>query len=394
MATPALTAPQMPEPALAGLSVLDLSRLLPGGYATMLLADLGADVVKVEEPGKGDGTRSFPPYDSAGESGLHLALNRGKRSITLDLRTPAGRDLLIDLAAASDVLVESYRPGVMDRLGLGYDVLRVANPGLVYAAISGYGADGPYRDRAGHDIDYLAYAGALSFTGTAAGPHQPGLQIADIGGGGLLAVVAILAALRVRERTGEGQLCDVSMTDGVLSWLSIHAGAFAVSGEVPRAGSGLLGGGYACYGVYACADGRHVAVGALEPKFFTELLAVLGLPQLCDAHLDPARQSELRAELEAAFATRTRDDWAGRFADRDACVAPVLDLGEALADRHARARGMVDADGRLGVVPRLTGTPGRAGGPPSALGADTDAVLAALGRTPEQIAALRAAGVL
>ncbi|PZS32159.1 MAG: hypothetical protein DLM59_08650 [Pseudonocardiales bacterium] len=384
----------MSEPPLTGLQVLDLSRLLPGGYATLLLADLGADVVKVEEPGRGDGIRWFPPFGADGESGMHQALNRGKRSITLDLRTPQGRDLLIELTAAADVLVESYRPGVMDRLGIGYEVLRAANPRLVYVAITGYGYDGPYRDLAGHDIDYLAHAGALSFTGSLAGPGQPGLQIADIGGGGMMAVIAAMTALRVRERTGEGQFCDVSMTDGVLSWLSIHAGAFAVSGEPPRPGGGLLGGGYACYRVYACADGRHLAVGALEPKFFAALLAVLGLPQLMDAHLDPARQGDLAARLEAAFATRGRDEWVQLFAGHDACVAPVLDLGEVLVDRHATARGMVDGAGRLGVVPRLVGTPGRAGGPPSALGADTDAVLGALGRTTEQIAELRAAGVL
>ncbi len=384
----------MAEPPLAGLKVLDLSRLLPGGYATLLLADLGADVLKVEQPGRGDGIRGFPPLRADGESGMHLALNRGKRSITIDLRVPAGRDLLLQLVATGDVLVESFRPGVMDRLGVGFGALRETNPRLVYVAISGYGSDGPYRAVAGHDIDYLAYSGALSFTGSVAGPHQPGLQIADIGAGGLLAVVATLAALRVRDRTGEGQFCDVAMTDGVLSWLSIHAGAYAVSGQQPRPGEGLLGGGFACYGVYTCADGRHLAVGALEPKFFAELLAVLGLPELFDAQLDPARQGELRAALETAFGTRGRDAWMECFAGRDACVAPVLDLGEAFADPNARARGMVTGDGRIGVVPRLAATPGRVGGPPSPLGADTDAVLQELGRTAEQIAELRAAGVV
>ncbi len=389
-----MTQPPLPEPPLTGLRVLDLSRLLPGGYASLLLADLGAEVIKVEQPGIGDGIRHFPPVRADGEAGAHLALNRGKRSITLDLRSPLGRDLLIELAVGSDVLIESFRPTVMERLGVGYDVLHAASPRLIYAAITGYGADGPYRDRAGHDIDYLAHAGALSFSGSPAGPHQPGLQIADVGGGGLLAVVAVLAALRARERTGEGQFCDVSMTDGVLSWLSAYAGGYAVSGELPRPGSGLLGGGFACYGVYECADGRHVAVGALEPKFFAVLLAGLGLAELTEAHLDPAWQEELRARMAVVFATRTRDEWEALFTDSDACVAPVFDIGEALTDPHFRARGMVAADGALGVVPRLTGTPGRAGGPPSALGADTDAVLRDLGRSPEEIASLRSAGVI
>jgi alpha-methylacyl-CoA racemase len=209
-----------------------------------------------------------------------------------------------------------------------------------------------------------------------------------------MAAVAVLTALHVRERTGTGQYCDVSMTDGVLSWLSIHAGAFAASGELPRPGSGLLGGGYACYRVYACADGGHLAVGALEPKFFAEVLDVLGLAELMEGHRDPERQGELTARLAAVIATRGRDEWVQLFAGRDACVAPVLDLGEALAGPHAQARAMVDEAGRLGVVPRLTATPGRPGGPPSALGADTDDVLLALGRTPEQIARLRTAGVV
>lgn len=389
-----MTRAQHAEPPLTGLRVLDLSRLLPGGYASLLLADLGAEVIKVEEPGVGDGIRRYPPFRPDGESGAHLALSRGKRSITVNLRSPSGRDLLIDLAAGSDVLLESFRPGVMDRLGVGYDALHAANPRLVYAAITGYGADGPYRDRAGHDINYLAHAGALSFSGSPAGPHQPGLQIGDLGGGALMAVVAVLAALRFRERTGQGQFCDVSMTDGVLSWLSIHAGSYAVSGDLPRAGGGLLGGGFACYGVYECADGRHVAVGALEPKFFAALLDGLDLSHLADAHLDPARQGELRARIALVFSTRARDEWAEVFAHSDACVAAVLDVGEAMALPHFRARGMAAPDGSLGVVPRLTGTPGRAGGSPSGLGADTDTVLLEMGRSPQQIAELRSAGVI
>ena len=384
------------EPPLAGTRVLDLTRLLPGAYATMLLADLGADVVKVEEPGGGDPLRGFPPLDESGGSGAHAVLNRGKRSVTIDLKSADGPALLTDLAASADVLVESFRPGVLDRLGVGYQALRRRNSGLVYVAISGFGATGPYRHRAGHDIDYLAYAGALSLTGSAAGPHQPALQIADIGGGGLMAVVAALAALRAREVTGVGQFCDVSMTDGVLSWLALYVGGYRVGAAQPRPGTGLLGGGFACYGVYACADGRHVAVGALEPRFFAVLLDVLGLPELAHWQYEPARQDELRETLQRRFAERSRDEWMQCFADRDACVAPVLDLAEALADPHARAREMVFHDGAgpaLGVVPRLSETPGQPGGRAPGLGADNDEVLGTI-RSTEQIAALRRAGVL
>ncbi|MFL6138315.1 MAG: CaiB/BaiF CoA transferase family protein [Frankiaceae bacterium] len=388
---------------LAGLRVLDLSRLLPGGYATLVLADLGADVVKVEEPGRGDYLRWMPPFAANGEGGMHLALNRGKRSVTCDLRTPGGREVLLRLAGTADVLVESFRPGVMDRLGLGWEALRAANPALIYVAISGYGADGPLAGQAGHDIDYLAHAGVLSFSGhPATGPWQPGVQVGDLGGGAWPAVVAVLAALRVRERTGTGQFCDIAMTDGLLSWLSIHAGAHAVTGAQPQLGRELLNGGYACYGVYACADGRHVAVGALEPPFFAALLAGLALPELEPWHLDASRQDELRRRIEAAFATRPRDEWVAAFAGTDACVAPVNDLGEALAGPVAAARGMVVETTlpggapfrQLGVVPRLAATPGRPGGPPSPLGADTEEVLRAAGFDAERVRVLRTEGAL
>lgn len=388
---------------LAGLRVLDLSRLLPGGYATLLLADLGADVLKVEEPGKGDYLRWMPPYASTGEGAMHLALNRGKRSMTLNLKVSQGRAVLTRLAKDADVLIESFRPGVMDRLGVGWEVLREENPRLVYAAISGYGADGPYADRAGHDLNYIGYAGALSFSGhPVTGPWQPGLQVGDLGGGGMLAVIAVLTALRVRDATGHGQFCDVSMTDGVMSWLTLTAGAFAATGVPPRLGAETLNGGLACYGVYRCSDGRHVTVGALEPQFFAALCRALGVEELLPWHLDPARQAELRSRLEAVFATRTRDEWLALLVPADCCVGPVNDLAEAYADPQVRARGMVAeqvlADGtpfaQLGVVPRLAGTPGRVGAPAPALGADTDAVLAALGCAPDEVAELREAGAV
>jgi crotonobetainyl-CoA:carnitine CoA-transferase CaiB-like acyl-CoA transferase len=390
-------------PPLAGLKVLDLTRLLPGDHATMILADLGADVLKVEEPGRGDYVRGFPPYLPDGEAGAHVAINRGKRSLTLNLRDSRGVEILTRLAAGADVLVESYRPGVMERLGAGYETLRAVNPGLVYVAITGYGQDGPYRDTAGHDIDYLALTGGLSFTGAPGTAWHTDLQVADIGAGGLMAVIAVLAALRARERTGEGQFCDVSMTDGMLSWLAMHIGVYAASGRPPATGTGMLGGGLACYQVYACADGRHVAVGALEERFFAALLDVLGLPaDLAGRQYDPAAQADLRERLADRFAARSRDEWVVAFAGVDACVAPVLDLPAALAHPHHRARGMVEdvkrPDGtvipQVGVVPRFSATPGRPGGTPSPLGADTAAVLAELGYDEAAVAALRADGVL
>lgn len=388
-------------PPLAGLRVLDLSRLLPGGYATMVLADLGADVVKVEEPGRGDYLRWFPPFTSSGLGGPHLALNRGKRSITVDLKHPAGRQVLRDLARGADVLVESFRPGVLDRLGVGYAELAAVNPKLVWAAISGYGATGPRVAEAGHDINYLAVAGALSFSGYDR-PQQPSLQIGDLGGGAMSALVAVLVALRVRDQTGRGQFCDVSMTDGVLSWLSVHAGELAAGGPLPGPGAAALNGGLACYRTYVCADGRYVAVGALESKFFERLVAALGVPELASWQLAPDRQVELAERLGKLFAARPRDDWAALLGPADCCVTPVLDLAEALAAASRAGRGMVVdtvlPDGspfpQLGVVPRLADTPGQVGGPPSELGADTDAVLAEAGYSAERVAELRAAGAV
>jgi alpha-methylacyl-CoA racemase len=388
---------------LGGLRVLDLSRLLPGGYCTLLMADLGADVIKVEEPGRGDTLRNWPPPAANGLSGPFLALSRGKRSITCNLKSAAGRDVLRDLVRTADVLIESFRPGVMDRLGLGYSELADINPRLVYAAISGFGADGARAGLAGHDLNYLALSGALSFSGSeASGPWPPGVQVADLGGGALLALVAILAALRVRDATGAGQFCDVAMSEGVLSWLTIHAGAYAASGCSPRPGTGLINGGYACYAVYPCADGALVAVAALERRFFRTLCDLLGIGELADWQYDPVRQEELRARLTEIFRRRSRAQWLAALDGFDVCVTPVYDIGEAFADAEHRRRGAVIElpldDGSIlavpGVVPRLSATPGAPGATPPRLGADTDALLAEIGRDHEAVAELRAAGAL
>lgn len=392
-----------PAGPLAGIRVLDLTRLLPGGYCTLLMADLGADVIKVEEPGRGDTLRDWIPMAGNGMSGPFLALSRGKRSITCNLKSPAGCEVLRDLVRDADVLIESFRPGVMDRLGVGYEALAAENPGLIYAAISGFGAEGSRATLAGHDLNYLALSGGLSFTGSpTSGPWPPGLQIADLGGGALLALVAILAALRVRDQTGAGQFCDVAMSEGVLSWLTVHAGAYAVSGDPPRPGTELINGGYACYGVYPCADGAELAVAPLEPRFFRILCDRMGVGELVDWQYDKSQQTELRNRLAEVFRGRTRVEWLSAFDGLDVCVTPVYDIGEAYADSEHRRRGAVlDLgldDGSVlsvpGVVPRLSGTPGRPGRTPPRLGADTDAVLAEIGLDPDAIASLRAAGAV
>jgi crotonobetainyl-CoA:carnitine CoA-transferase CaiB-like acyl-CoA transferase len=392
---------------LAGLKVLDLSRLLPGGFCSLMLADLGAEVLKVEDTGMGDYVRWAPPYvegaaDSA-NSALFLSLNRNKRSIRLDLKSEGGREVLLTLAREHDVLLESFRPGVLDRLGVGYERLRAENSGLVYCAITGYGQDGPYRDRAGHDMNYLALGGLLGLTGEPDGaPMQAAGQIADLGGGALMGVVGILAALRERDRSGEGQLVDVSMFDGALSWLAMIAAQMLAERRTPQRGLLPLSGLYACYRPYACADG-WVALGALEPKFWQAWCHGVGREDLIAAQFEPPGSDAHRA-VEAVFRSRTRAEWEAFAAQHDCCLEPVLALDEALGSELVQAREMVvplDQPGAtapvqlLGVPIKLSRTPGDANRLPGpVLGEHTDAVLAAAGFTSQRIAELKASGAV
>jgi crotonobetainyl-CoA:carnitine CoA-transferase CaiB-like acyl-CoA transferase len=392
---------------LEGLRVLDLSRLLPGGFCSLMLADFGAEVVKVEDTGMGDYIRWSPPqYEGAEQSAgsaLFLGLNRGKTSIRLNLKTDEGREVLLRLVKDADVLLESFRPGVMDRLGVGYERLRGENPGLVYCAITGYGQDGPYRDRSGHDMNYLGLVGLLGLTGEHDGPPvQSAGQIADLGGGGLMAAFGILAALRERDRSGEGQFVDVSMADGALSWLTMVAAQYLADGVVPQRGRGTLNGGLICYRPYRCADG-YVTLGALEPKFWQAWCRGVGREDLIDQQFQ-APGTEAHAQVEAVFAGRTRDEWQAFASEHDCCLEPVLDLDEVLDSELVRARGMVAALDQpgvaepvrlLGVPVQLSRTPGDANrGPGPALGEHTDEVLRAAGYDEERIAALKEAGAV
>jgi crotonobetainyl-CoA:carnitine CoA-transferase CaiB-like acyl-CoA transferase len=390
------------RPPLAGVTVLDLTRLLPGGYCTLLLSDLGADVIKVEEPGRGDYIRWTPPLVD-GESAAHRALNRGKRSITLNLKTPKGPDVLRRLAGAADVVVESFRPGVMHRLGVGYEALAASNPALVYCSITGYGQDGPYRNEVGHDINYLGYAGALSMTGSPEDderrPVVPGLQIGDLGGGGMLGAIGILAGLLDARQGGRGRFVDAAMLDGAVSWLSIHAGAALASGIEPDPATALLGGGWACYRVYRCRDGRWVTVGALEPRFWEALCRTLGCPDLIPEQFEPhPRQGEIVARLEGLFTQRDREGWLAAFAGVDACVGPVNAVREALSDPQVLYRGMLaevaGASVGPGPVPKLSGGSVEPLTRAPGLGEHTDQVLREFGIADDEAAALRGSGVL
>ncbi|HTU88181.1 MAG TPA: CaiB/BaiF CoA-transferase family protein [Solirubrobacteraceae bacterium] len=392
---------------LDGLRVLDLTRLLPGGFSSLLLADFGADVIKVEDTGLGDYVRWAPPYyegvEPSARGSLFLSLNRGKRSIRVDLKTQAGKEVLLRLVRDADVLLESFRPGVLDRLGVGYERLRQQNPGLVYCAITGYGQTGPNRDRPGHDINYLGLNGILGLSGEADGPPvSAGAQIADLGGGALMAVAGIMFALAERERSGEGQLVDCSMFDGSLSWLAMLAGEFLAGGPAPRRGRTSLAGGIVCYRPYRCADG-YVTLGALEPKFWSTFCRGVGREDLAEHAFDPPGSDAHRA-VESIFAERTREQWGAFAAEHDCCLEPVLDLDEALDSELVAAREMVvelDQPGAvrpvrlLGVPFKLSRTPGdpkRAPGP--GLGEHTTEVLAEAGFSDAEIEALHASGAV
>ena len=388
---------------LTGLKILDLTRLLPGGYATLLLADLGADVLKIEEPGRGDYVRWTPPM-VGNFSAAHVALNRNKRSMTLNLKTDEGRDLLLRLAEDFDVLVESFRPGVLERLGIGYEQLRERNPRLIYCAITGYGQDGPRSQVAGHDANYIGYAGVLGITGRENDrPVLPGVQVGDLGGGGMAAVISILAALAARERTGLGDFCDISMMDGAFSWLSMHAGQFAATHDVPERERMPLSGLFPCYRVYPARDG-WISVGALEPQFWKALCETIDRPDLLDdAYAMGARRDEVIVELSDVFRTRTRAEWMERFDGVDACVGPVNDFAEAFADEQLRHRNMVveqhsEAVGswsHVGNPIKLrTSTEELVRLPPPELGEHTAETLRALGIDENAERELRTAGAI
>lgn len=331
---------------LSGVRVLDLSRLIPGPFATLVLADLGATVDKVEDTGGGDYMRHTPPQ-VAGESGSFHALNRGKRSMVLDLKKPEGRDALLRLLAGYDVLFEQFRPGVLDRLGLSHASLRERFPRLIVCALTGYGQSGPLAHRAGHDLNYLARSGLLGFMGPAgAPPTVPGFQLADVSGG-MWAVISILAALRERDRTGQGAVLDVAMVDGVLGFASAAFGSL-FAGVDPVRGGEALSGGLAIYGTYATKDGESVTLGALEPKFWQAFCAGTGVEFEMGAFLCGPHQAALRERLTAIFAGKTRAEWEAFAAERDCCIEPVLRPDELRADPHLAARGLfvdVDVDG-------------------------------------------------
>src|SRR5438067_2938131 len=329
---------------LEDLRVLDLSRLLPGGFCSLLLADFGAEVLKVEDTGMGDYVRWSPPYyegaEDSAKSAYYLALNRGKRSIRVNLKEERGREILLRLAREYDVLLESFRPGVRDPLGVSNEQLRKENPGLVYCAITGYGQDVPLRDRSGHDMNYLGLVGLLGLTGDRDGPPvQSAGQIADIGGGAMMAAFGILTALWERDRSGEGQLVDVSMADGALSWLAMVAARYFAEERTPHRGDRELAGSIICYRPYACRDG-WVTLGALEPKFWQAWCRGVGREDLIEKQFERPG-SHTHEQVEAIFRERTREQWRAFASEHDCCLEAVLDPDEAPDSEPVPSAGMV-----------------------------------------------------
>jgi alpha-methylacyl-CoA racemase len=379
---------------LGDVRVLDLTRLLPGPFASLVLADLGARVDKVEDTGAGDYLRLAPPL-VGDTSGLFLALNRGKRSCCLDLKKPSARDALLRMVERYDVLFEQFRPGVLDRLGLGHAALLARNPRLVVCALTGYGQDGPLAQRAGHDLNYLARAGVLGMQGPPGAPPQPpGFQLADVGGG-LWSVVGILAALHERVATGKGRVVDVAMVEASMGFASVGFAQLS-AGHVPNRGQEPLTGGLAIYSTYATQDGKYVSLGALEPKFWMAFCAGAGLKGDLSALMPGPHQDPLRATLRELFASRTRAEWEAFSRQHDCCLEPVLEPHEIQGDEHLRARRLFfEMDSPWGRIQQLrTPLADREAkpAPPPKLGEHTDVILREAGLDDAAIAKMKAEG--
>jgi crotonobetainyl-CoA:carnitine CoA-transferase CaiB-like acyl-CoA transferase len=377
--------------ALRGLLVLDLSRLLPGPYCTMILADHGARVIAIED-------RRF-----RNEEIFPATVNRNKEHMTLNLKTDEGREVFYRLATAADVVVEGFRPGVVKRLGVDYETIQKINPRIVYCAVTGYGQTGSLRDRAGHDVNYLAHAGVLDLVGEADRPPViPGVQIADMAGGGLNAVVGILLALLGRGKSGRGQYIDISMTDGAVSLLSLQLHFQQIGGRYPHRGDSRFSHRYACYNIYETRDGRYIAIGAVENRFWQKLCDHFGVPEYSALQYDDGRREELLAFMRSAIIKKTLAQWEEDLADIDACWAPVKTLDDVLQAPYFRERDMVvriesqsgDKIALLGTPIKLSDTPGGIRSSPPTFGGNTGAILSEFGYSSEEIRILEEKGVV
>ncbi|KPJ75522.1 MAG: carnitine dehydratase [Deltaproteobacteria bacterium SG8_13] len=372
--------------ALSGITVIDLSRLLPGPYCSMVLADHGARVIAVED-------RRFQT-----DAFFISAVMRNKQHMTLNLKSDEGRKIFYRLVQAADVVIEGFRPGVVQRLEVDYNTLSRINPRIVCCSITGYGQSGPLRDRAGHDVNYLAHCGVLDLIGEAGrSPCIPGIQMADIAGGSQQAVAGILLALLAREKTGRGQHVDISMTDGMLGFLAIPFFLRQRDGSFPQRGDAMLSHRYGCYNIYETADGRHISIGAVERRFWKQLCECLQLTEYIDLQYDDRRRNEIIDALRRIFREKSLAQWEDRLKKVDACWAAVRTVEEVVKDPHFRQRQMIadaaddPAGGGYapGIAVKLGSTPGSVRKRPPGFGQDTDAVLSELGYSEEKIRSLK-----
>lgn len=389
---------------LSSLKVLDFSGLLPGPFGTMLLADMGAEVLRVEAPTRPDMVRLMPPMQ-AGVSACHAFLNRSKRGIAVDLKKPEGVEVIKKLVAEYDIVVEQFRPGVMERLGVGYEALKAINPRIIYCAITGYGQTGPYKDRAGHDMNYLSIAGVLGYNGRKeTGPAPISVQVADVAGGSMHAVAGILAAVIHRMQTGEGQFVDISMTDAAFSLHALTGPIALVGGDEPALESTQLNGG-SFYDCYKTADGRYLSVGGLEPQFFMQFCQAIGRPELAGMGMafgNAETMATLKVAIAEEIAKKNYAEWCDIFLGLDCCVEPVLSFSEACEHPHIKARELlVDVPLPDGGTQRQLASPIKFSRTPASyahigteLGSHTAETLNAIGYAQDDIAALRQKGVI
>ncbi|MGX9135135.1 CaiB/BaiF CoA transferase family protein [Rummeliibacillus sp. JY-2-4R] len=389
--------------ALSGVKVLDLSRLLPGPYCTLMMADYGAEVIKIEEPENGDYIRWRKPAIE-GIGARHLTINRNKKSVELNLKTKAGKEIFKKMAANADVILESFRPGVMERLGLGYDEISKLNEGIVYCSLTGYGQTGPYRNLPGHDINYIGYSGILGLIGEKGGkPVVPGVQIADIGGGALMALSGICMALFHKERTGKGQYIDISMMDGAVTWLYAAASDYFASGKIPERGNNRLDGNFAYYNVYETKDNKFLSVGASELKFWKRICELIGKPEWIDLHEGSDEvQEKLKKDLSQLFKQKNQQEWLDLLALEDTCVGPVNDINQIFNDPQIIERelftqmnhpiaGMIK---QIGFPIKFSQTPGEIYSHSPILGEHTEEILSELNYSKEMIDQMRLDGVI